>query len=197
MTKRAEPGLPEFPPPTGVPVLTPRPAPLPTKDTTNMHLARIKRAWVVRYPSYHPLAGKYESFADSVYGSEEAAKTVARHRRDQAFAEAGLPVHLRIRGPKSTGRVPLAGVSLSANRGDRTKWSTWRWVAHWVMSDRQVHRSFGIHLHGFDGALFQAVALREAMTGVLLDPDAVEEVRAMQYGPPPSRASRASRASRG
>lgn len=186
MTKVVDPGLPEFSPPTGVYVLPPRPAPLPTKDTTNMHLARIKRAWVVRYPSYHPLAGKYESFADSVYGSAEAAKTVARHWRDQAFAEAGLPVHLRIRGPKSTGRVPLSGVSLLLNRGDPTKWTSWRWAAHWV-ADGQRLRSFGIKLYGFDRALSQAVALREAMTGVLLDPDAVEEVRAMQYGPPPSR----------
>lgn len=184
MTKAVSPGLPEFPAPTGVLILPPRPAPLASKDTTNMHLARGKGAWLVRYPSYHPLAGKYESFSDSVYGSAEKAKEVARNRRDQAFAEAGIPVHLRIRGPKFDGRTQLPGVSLGLNRGDPTKWTSWRWVAHWV-EDRQVRRSFGIKLHGFDRALFKAVALREAMTGVLLDPDAVEAARAMQFGPPP------------
>ncbi|WP_114471611.1 AP2 domain-containing protein [Pseudorhodoferax soli] len=186
MTKVVKAALPEFPPPTGVNVLPPRPAPLLSKDTTNMHLARSGGAWLVRYPSYHPWAGKYETFSDSVYGSAEKAKEVARNRRDQAFAEAGTPVHLRIRGPRSDGRTQLPGVSLSLNRGDPTLWTSWRWMAHWV-TDRQVRRSFGIKLHGFDRALFQAVALREAMTGVLLDADAVEAARAMQFGPPPTR----------
>jgi hypothetical protein len=59
-------------------------------------------------------------------------------------------------------------------------------MAHWV-TERQVRRSFGIKLHGFDRAPFQAVALREAMTGVVLDADAVEAARVMQFRPPPAR----------
>jgi hypothetical protein len=52
MTKAVSHGLSEFPAPTGVLGLPPRPAPLASKDTTNMHLARGKGAWLVRYPSY-------------------------------------------------------------------------------------------------------------------------------------------------
>jgi hypothetical protein len=40
MTKVVKAVWPEFPPPTGVIVLPPRPAPLLSKDITNMHLAR-------------------------------------------------------------------------------------------------------------------------------------------------------------
>lgn len=174
----------EFPAPTGVFVLAPRPAPLASKDTSNMHLVRQPGAWLIRYPSYHPRKGTYETFSDSVYGSEQKAQEVARLRRDQAFTEVGLPVHLRIRGARRDGRTQLAGVSLAMDRGDPTKWSSWRWLAHWV-EDKQKRRSFSIRRLGFDKALLEAVVLREAMTGVLLDPDAVEAARLMQFGPPP------------
>lgn len=176
----------DMPAPTGVIVLSPRPAPIPEKDLSNMHLARGKGAWLVRYPSYHPRAGKYETFSDSVYGSADAALAVARNRRDQAFTEVGLPIHLRIRHAKTQGRTGLAGVALSFNRGDPTRWSSWRWVAHWV-EDRQVKRSFGIHSNGFNGALDRAIEVRECMTGVRLDPMAVFVARAMQFKPPPAR----------
>jgi hypothetical protein len=139
-----------------------------------IHLVRLEArrvcGWQLRVPSWHPQGPYTRYFADSHYGGSEGALKAARKIRNKVFAEAGLP--LRQRGQRPPGGVGeknhsgLTGVFLQRDhRPGRRHYAYW--VAIWSLGLKPYKKSFAVSQWGYEGAFWQAVELRQRMTGML------------------------------
>lgn len=152
-----------------------------TTPLQDAHLVRFDNprahGWQVRLPRWHPLSSgdrEYtEFFSDSRFAGPAPAKEAARARRDELFAQAGLPLRLKAPTTNKSNTTGLVGVSLAFD--SRYKGETaFSWVALWSEQDGHKRRQkFRLSVYGFEEALRRAIELREEKTGLMFSEEQV------------------------
>ena len=124
------------------------------------------KGWQLRMPPWRLSGPASKYFADSKYGSKDAALSAALAERDERMGPRPEPGEVRFHRSNTRNSSRLVGVSIDIEqRRPTSSGANLAWIAYWSDQGQQRRKRFTVSRYGFVNAWERAVAMREQMTG--------------------------------